>query len=148
MTSATTTVHVIGKCPVKGCRNRRRITVVDAPIVSDRLYTWTDWKIPAAAPYGLVRAALSAKSVKHAGWGSNPRPSRYLANNDHPYDVAWFHAVEVAGWVCVEHDRFMVTVEVEGVVNAAKPCTAACQGAVGPSCDCCCGGAGHGSRWG
>lgn len=144
--TGTTTVHVIGKCPVKGCRNRRRITA-DGHIKTNRLYTWTDWKIPAAAPYDAVTAGLGKASDKHAGWGRNPRPSQWLANNPHAYDRAWFDAVTAAGWICTEHDRFMVTVEVSGVYNAAKPCTAACQGATGPNCDCVCGGDGHGSRW-
>lgn len=147
-TIATTTVHVIGKCPVKGCKNRRRNTITDAPIKRQGIYTYTDWQIPAPAPYNLVRAALSDRSDKHWGWGTNPRPAQYLAVNRHAYDIAWFAAVAAAGWICREHDRFMVTVEVKGVVNEMKPCTAACRAAVGPSCDCVCGGEGHGGNWG
>jgi hypothetical protein len=147
-TIATTTVHVIGKCPVKGCKNRRRNTIADAPIKRDRIYTYTDWQIPAPAPYNLVHARLSAKSDKHNGYGLNPRPSVYLASNPHAYETAWFTAVTDAGWICTDHDRFMITAEVQGVVNEMKPCTAGCRSAVGPSCDCVCGGEGHGSNWG
>jgi hypothetical protein len=145
-TIGTTTVHVIGKCPVKGCKNRRRVTIPNAPIKRGRLYTWTEWQIPAAAPYNAVPAQLSKSSPKH-GMGC-ARPSQYLAINRHPFDTAWFGAVEAAGWICVDHDRFMVVVEVKGVVNAEKPCTAACKGATGPSCECVCGGDGHGANWG
>lgn len=147
-TIATTTVHVIGKCPIKGCKNRRRVTIPDAPIKRQGMYTWTDWQIPATAPYGQVRAKLGKGSDTHHGWGLNPHPSKWLACNPDAYEQAWLAAVDAVGWICHEHDRFMVTVEVKGVVNEAKPCTAACRGAVGPSCDCVCGGEGHGSNWG
>lgn len=144
----TTTVYVIGKCPVKGCKNRRRQVIADAPIRRHGMYTYTDWQIPAPAPYNQVVAGLSKKSDRHQGYGLNPRPSQYLANHRHAYDAAWFTAISDAGWICTEHDRFMVTVVVEGNVNYEKPCTAACRGATGPSCDCICGGEGHGSNYG
>lgn len=142
----TTTVHVIGRCPVKGCRNRRRVTVVDAPIRRSQIYTWTSWKIPAADPYGEVSAGLGKGSPIHDRGGA--RPSKYLAVNGCAYESAWFAAVTHIGWVCAEHDRFMVTVEVKGIVNAEKPCTGACRSATGPNCECVCGGEGHGSTWG
>jgi hypothetical protein len=147
-TGRTTTVYVIGKCPAKGCRNASRVVVPDAPIRQSGPHTYTDWQIPAAAPYGTVVAGLSPGSDTHQGWGTNPRPSRWLANNRHAYDAVWFAAVEAAGWICTAHDRFMVTREVRGVVNAEKPCTATCRGATGPSCECVCGGQFHGSNHG
>lgn len=145
-TPGTTTVHVIGTCPVKGCRNRRRNSL-PGQIVRNRMHTWTEWKIPAAAPYGAVYAHLHKGADAHQGWGNNPRPSQYSANRRHAHDQAWFAAVDAAGWICHDHDRFMVTVEVAGVVNESKPCTAKCKGATGPNCECVCGGAGHGSTW-
>lgn len=145
-TVGATTVHVIGKCPAKGCRTRRRVTIADAPIVRGRMYTWTDWKIPAAEPYGAVHSQLSKGGPKHM-LACAP-PSLYLAVNRHAYDAAWFAAIEAAGWICTDHDRFMVTVEVKGIVNAEKPSTAACKGATGPNCECVCGGEGHGANWG
>jgi hypothetical protein len=147
-TISTTTVHVIGKCPIKGCKNRRRVTVENAPVKRNRIYTYTDWQIPAPEPYGKVHSQLSKASDKHNGWGNNPRPSQWLANNRHAYDAAWFAAVESAGWICRDHDRFMVTVEISGVVNAEKPCTGHCKAATGPNCECVCGGEGHGSNYG
>lgn len=144
-TIGTTTVYVIGKCPAKGCKNRRRVVIPDAPIKRSSVYTYTDWQIPAPAPYGLAHAQLGKSSDRHRLY---PRPSRYLTVRQHPYDVAWFAAVEAAGWICTDHDRFMITVEVKGIVNAEKPCTAACRGAIGPNCECVCGGEGHGSNWG
>lgn len=147
-TGRTTTVYVIGKCPEKGCKRASRVVVRDAPIVRTGPYTWTDWKIPAPAPYDKVTAGLGLKSHVHYPWRSNPRPSRYLEVNRHAYDAAWLAAVTDAGWICTEHDRFMVTREVKGIVNEEKPCTATCQNATGPSCTCECGGEFHGSTWG
>lgn len=141
-TVGTTTVYVIGKCPIKGCRNRRRVVIHDAPIKRSGPYTYTDWQIPAPAPYDTVRAAcLGPKS-------NNPRPSQYLKSHRNEYEKAWFTAIEAAGWICQQHDRFMVVQPVHGVVNHSKPCTGACRSAVGPSCDCACGGEFHGSNWG
>lgn len=149
-TVATTTVHVIGKCPVKGCKNRRRNTIENAPIKRSGVYTYTDWQIPAPFPalYGLVHARLGKSSPTHGR--AFPPPSQYLAvlGRAHPLNAAWFAAVTDAGWVCTDHDRFMVTVVVEGVVNESKPCSAACRGATSRDCDCVCGGDGHGSNWG
>jgi len=147
-TIGTTTVHVIGKCPIKGCKNRSRITVTDAPVRRTNQYTYTDWQIPAAAPYGQVQAHLSQRSDRHHGYGLNPRPSQWLANHPRdPYERVWFDAVTAAGWVCTEHDRFMVTVEVAGVVREDRACDGRCLAATGPNCECSCGGANHGAMW-
>ncbi len=143
----TTTVHVIGKCPIKGCRNRRRNTC-PGQVKSNRMYTWTEWTIPAPTPYGAVQAHLSKRSDRHYGWGTNPRPSQWLANRPHAHDHAWFAAVDAAGWICHDHDRFMVTTEVAGTFNAEKPCTGGCKSATGPNCECVCAGEGHGANWG
>lgn len=142
----TTTVHVIGKCPVKDCKNRRRNTY-EGVIRGDRYRTWTDWKIPAGDGYNAVPAGLSERSDKHHGWGLNPRPSKWMANNPHPYDQAWIDAVEAAGWICTDHDRFMVTVEVKGTVNIDKTCNGHCRNATGPNCECTCNGAQHGAAY-
>lgn len=145
-TGRTTTVYVIGKCPEKGCKRASRVVVHDAPIMRSGPYSWTDWKIKAPAPYDRVDAHLSPKSDRHYRW--SPRPSRYLEVNRHAYDAAWLAAVTAAGWICIDHDRFMVTREVQGIVNEMKPCTAKCRGATGPSCECVCGGEFHGSTFG
>jgi hypothetical protein len=144
----STTVHVLGKCPAKGCANRRRNTIADAPVRRYGRHTYTAWQIPAPEPYGQVFAHLHKKSDRHAGWGNHPRPSAFLHSHTRPQDVAWFIAVRDAGWICTEHDRFMVTVEVKGNVNATKPCTAACRAATSAICDCVCGGEFHGANWG
>jgi hypothetical protein len=92
--------------------------------------------------------ALSKGSDRHWRY---PRPSKFLAAREgagHAFDRAWFGAVTAAGWICTEHDRFMTTVEVKGIVNAEKPCTAACRAATGPNCECVCGGDGHGANFG
>jgi hypothetical protein len=49
LASTTTAVHVIGKCPVKGCKNRRRVVIPDAPIKRTGVYTFTEAKPCTAA---------------------------------------------------------------------------------------------------
>ena len=145
-TTGTTTVHVIGKCPIKGCRNRRRNTY-PGQIKRNRLHTWTEWKLPAAAPY---TAGVFAHLFKGSQWHHNP-PSKMAAyhatGGGHPHDRAWLAAVTDAGWICTTHDRFMVTVEVKGTVNLDKTCDGRCTNATGPNCECPCGGANHGAAW-
>lgn len=148
MTITITTVYVIGKCPEMGCKNASRVVVQDAPIRQSGPYTYTDWQIPAPAPYGQVHARLGPKAEAHYRWGNFPRPSQYLTIHRHAYDAAWLAAIQAAGWICTTHDRFMVTNEIKGIVNEMRPCTAKCRSATGPSCECVCGGEFHGSTFG
>lgn len=130
---ASTTVHAIGRCPVKGCRARRRNTFPGL-VRTDRRGTWTEWGIPTEA--GLMSA--------HCTFG--PPRLRYAAERD--IDRMWGDAMLNVGWVCTDHDLFMTIAAVQGVYRADKPCTARCQSATGPSCECVCGGEQHGARWG
>ena len=54
------------------------------------------------------------------------------------------------GWMperqCPDCGRTMGFAVIEGTVNAAVPCNAKCMNAIGPSCDCACGGVHHGGR--
>lgn len=140
-TTTPTTVHVIGKCPVKGCKTRKRNTCPGL-VVRDGRYTWTEYKIAAAAPYDAVQPDKDPHRLAYE------RVSSYLGVNPHRYDKAWFDAIVAVGWTCADHDRFMLLTPVKGIVNEAKPCSGACRSATGPNCECVCGGEGHGANWG
>ncbi len=128
----TVTVHAIGKCPIKGCKARRRNSFTGR-VVRDRHGAHTLWGIPSAygevAPYVLKLPA---------------RPSTYAEN---VYEAAFVAAMREHGWTCETHDRFMAIVTVRGTVNFDKPCTARCKSATGPNCECVCGGEGHGAAF-
>lgn len=143
--TSTTTVYVIGKCTAKGCKNRSRVVISDAP-VKRGVFTYTDWQIPATEPYRMVHSQLGKGSHRHGR--AHAKPSAYLRVNRDAYSMAWFGAVDAAGWICRDHDQFMTTVVVEGVVNESKPCSPACRAATNAECDCACGGEGHGSNYG
>ncbi len=51
-----------------------------------------------------------------------------------------------AGLNCPVHRKFLKFTALEGRVNDAKECNGVCMAAVGPSCDCSCGGENHGSN--
>lgn len=54
-------------------------------------------------------------------------------------------ALKAAGLWCNEHPLgFLKFNQLQGRVNDEKVCDARCMGAVGPSCDCACGGENHG----
>ena len=46
---------------------------------------------------------------------------------------------------CEACSKTMTGVSVSGKVNAEKACSARCQSATGPSCECACGGENHGA---
>lgn len=136
-----TTVYVIGKCPTKGCANRRRHTFPGTIQVDDRLGTSTSWTIP--GPAGSGYPVLSPyRSYGGGRWG---RPSGYP--QDTTYDRVWLAAIRGLGWTCTDHDRFMVLTPVKGVVNVNRSCDGRCMAATGGDCECSCGGANHGASW-
>jgi len=128
-----TTVHVLGRCRVKGCRYVKRHSF-GAQIITDRYGTHTNWSIPTAA------------GAQHAYCTWAPARLR-LTDLRSATDVAWAEAMLSLGWVCPEHDAFVEPRAIRGVVNVDKSCNARCMGAAGPSCECACGGEMHGSRW-
>lgn len=131
-----TTVHVIGKCPVKGCKRVKRITT-EGTIKSDRLREWTEWHVPTDGPYaGMLRPGTH---VNH-----DPRPSRFPVHYG-AYERAYLAAMKAVGWVCEEHDRWFTLKPVKGVHNADKTCNARCVSATGMDCECSCAGAQHGA---
>ncbi|MBB3752579.1 hypothetical protein FHT44_005091 [Mycolicibacterium sp. BK634] len=51
-----------------------------------------------------------------------------------------------AGMWCADHQRHLTWNQLQGRVNPDKECNGVCMGAVGPSCDCACGGENHGTN--
>lgn len=49
----------------------------------------------------------------------------------------------IGAW-CPEHDTFLDWNQLTGRTRPDKECNGVCMGAVGPSCDCACGGENHG----
>ncbi len=133
---APTTVHVIGKCPRKGCKNRRRHTLPGA-IVTDRFGIHTTFEVPASAPYETV----SPRNF------SPFRPASKIPT-DHPYERAWVAAFRAHGWICDDHDTVMMLTPVKGTINLDKSCDGRCMNATGPNCECSCAGQNHGGAWG
>lgn len=48
------------------------------------------------------------------------------------------------GLWCPEHNTWLRWEQLQGRFSAERECDARCMGAVGPSCDCQCGGENHG----
>jgi len=55
-------------------------------------------------------------------------------------------ALREAGLWCGEHNRWLTWTQLQGRVNPEKECNGVCMAAVGPSCDCSCGGKNHGKN--
>ncbi|ASR84838.1 hypothetical protein SEA_HURRICANE_94 [Mycobacterium phage Hurricane] len=53
-------------------------------------------------------------------------------------------ALIAAGLYCSEHGKHLKWGQLAGRVNPEKECNGVCMAAVGPSCDCNCGGENHG----
>lgn len=136
-TVGETTVHVIGKCPVKGCKGRKRNTYVGV-VKRDRSGAWTEYRIP--SPDTFYADGVRPTPVV----GSRPSSVIYT---QHRYEQAVLAALRAAGWVCEEHDRFMTLMPVKGIVVEDKTCDARCRNATGPNCECPCGGEQHGASW-
>ena len=51
----------------------------------------------------------------------------------------------IGAW-CDDHNTFLTWNQLKGRVNPNKECNGVCMGAVGPSCDCSCGGENHGKN--
>lgn len=55
-------------------------------------------------------------------------------------------ALRRLGLWCEEHNTWMKFSQLEGRLNPEKECNGRCMGAVGPACDCACGGENHGKN--
>lgn len=156
----STTVYVIGECPVKGCKNRRR-NALPGRVRSDRLRTWTTWGIPVegepcpASPYLGWDWAVSA-TLAHAFRFGDPRGLDPAGSFPGPSAaeirlwtsiVAKAEAMYALGWVCDDHDRFMRLTAVDGVIKTDHGCDGRCEAATRASCVCSCGGRNHGAAY-
>lgn len=145
----TTTVHAIGRCPVKGCKTRRRHTFTGT-VMRDRTQTWTSWSIPTEVGgqhplpvvggsnisfTALVGYALRRHTRDELPWGC-----------DHTL-ITYAETMLNLGWVCLEHDRFCRVTAVKGVLREDKGCNARCEAATGGDCECSCAGQNHGAAY-
>lgn len=138
------TVHVIGKCPVKGCKNRKRNTFVGR-IVRDRHGVHTTWGMPATGGYGTIFPAVDRHPARPSTYAADPYFNR--TDVERCYSQTFVDLMRQHGWVCDDHDQFMKVQAVKGIVNHEKPCNARCKSATGPNCECVCGGELHGASF-
>lgn len=134
-----TTVHVIGKCPIKGCLTRPKRLIVPGVVKADRIREWTEWTLPAPEPYATVRPNA------HVNYGC-PRPSKFPVHEG-AFERAYLAAYTSAGLVCSEHDRWFTLTAVKGVLNIDKTCNSRCVNATGMTCECSCAGHQHGAAY-
>jgi hypothetical protein len=137
----TTTVYAIAKCPIKGCKSRRRIVCPDMRIIEDHRARRTYTEIMVPAP-GWNRDLVSP-FVQH---GDTPTGDSRLAT-DHLFYKVRVDAMTAAGLICTDHNRYLKPEAVRGVVNVDKTCDGRCMAATRASCECSCGGANHGANW-
>ena len=130
--TAPALIHVIGKCPVKGCRTVRRNSFPGAVTFGryGRQYSWT---MPTSQG-GMFPSPPELPA----------RPSVFASRGNRTIR-AWSDAMAEHGWACAAHDRFCAVKVVEGKLNPEKTCNARCESATGPACECSCAGELHGS---
>lgn len=127
--STTTTTRpgrANGRCPVKGCTTRASVAAVvterRAVVGRDRFGNDRVERTRGTTVAGIVDGFVGLVAV-------------------HVWE-------EACGPVCVEHHRRLRFKAVVGNVDHAVTCGSACTNAIGPSCDCTCGGANHGADHG
>lgn len=79
-----------------------------------------------------IRNFGSAQQWTHVNW--YPEAGRYYA----PYQE---------GLHCVEHHRQLRWKAIDGKFSERHTCDARCMNAIGPNCECSCGGVNHGSAY-
>lgn len=150
MPTETTTVHAIGRCPVKGCRTRRRHTF-PGTIIRERLRTWTSWSMPTEDGGQHPQPTIGGPNVSFTALVS-------YALRNHPRDavpygteaswlIMYAEAMLSHGRVCLDHDRFCKVNTVQGVLRVDKGCNGRCEAATGPDCECSCAGRNHGGAY-
>ncbi|QYN17536.1 hypothetical protein [Amycolatopsis sp. DSM 110486] len=124
MTSTEAKVlRYFGRCPTKGCKHRRVVEQGSHPQV-------------ARVPHGFGRGeVLVLMAEAGRDW-----PLYEMGDRDHNT------AMRAAGLVCPEHDRIVWFVGGRFTFNPERVCNGVCMSASGPSCECSCGGANHGSN--
>lgn len=135
-----TTVHVIGKCPIRDCSHRRR-NELDGVAAIGRNGAYVKWRIPTEAGDTSAMSYLAEPYLSVTKLVSK----RYPDGPD--FLTAYIEAMLSYGWVCLEHDTFCKLAAVEGVIDVDIACNATCGRATGPDCNCLCGGRNHGAAW-
>lgn len=128
--STTTTTRpgrANGRCPVKGCRTRASVV---AEVTERRMVVGRD-------RFGNDRVERT-RGTRVAAIDDDGRTGMVPVHE-------W---ADTCGPVCVEHHRRLRFVPVVGTVDDSVRCSATCTNAIGPSCDCACGGANHGAGHG
>lgn len=110
------TAHWLVKCPVKGCDCRLHF---DIPMIREN-WTETHW----------CHAAIPAYS-----WEQRKQADRA--------EIRGFH-VHQLGLHCLKHKRQLGYVPINGSYSETHICDSRCMNAIGPNCECSCGGANHG----
>jgi hypothetical protein len=119
LTRTPTTVGVIYRCKVKGCRFARKQDV----------------------------AAVS-ELVKRTCYYGNGAVGWQKDSHEFTRVVVPFQAIGNARPACPDHgDRLVRGARVDGTYNAEKKCNAACRNARRADCECSCAGANHGDGW-
>lgn len=142
--SETTTVHMIGKCPVKGCTKRTRFTLRECRIVSTTYGKHTEAYLTPAAGHETYARAITPHVQGSAQAMTTPTRE---ARQSHPFEVARLATLTAYGLVCDAHDRFLSITVIKGMVNLDKTCDGRCMNATGPNCECSCGGENHGGAF-
>lgn len=145
-TTDLTVVHVIGRCPERGCPSRPVRWTLDARVESDRTLTRLVWGVPTESGPMSPLPGIA---------GGNARVTTYLDTAERMFGTGWrgaayrhfVEAMDALGWVCDPHDRFYRLVAVEGTYSEDVGCNDACETAVGPICVCYCAGANHGAAY-
>lgn len=131
------TVHIIGRCPAKGCKNTRRNTVAGKK-TRDRLGVRTAFILPSEDP--LLSSGLRTLP------SPDSRPSDAIFLNDR-YSRALLNSFIRLGWICPQHNRFFKLIPVKGIVNIDRTCDHRCLNARRGDCECPCGGENHGASY-
>lgn len=131
--------HLLGRCPVKGCKTTARLDTFSR-VVGRTQYGWDKTETAFIGP------SLQAKSDPSG-------VARFLDPTVHGWIVeeafySFSQAFDHIFPMCVEHHRNLRWTTVQGRQNDEVRCDARCMNARRSSCECSCGGANHGGRWG
>lgn len=108
------TANWLGRCPVKGCKS---VIHLDVPMVRE---TWTETHHDHAHGHS---------------WPVSKRREYPVRQGFHPHQL---------GLACAAHRRDLGWLPINGKYVADHVCDARCMNAIGPNCECGCGGKNHG----
>lgn len=114
-----------GKCRVKGCRRRM--------VIEDGAGDGKVFETPDGYGSWTLRVEQQGKA-RTWSW-----PVYFVGGAD------WGRDMRAAGLVCPDHPTMIMDFKrLLGKYKPEKACDGRCMGAVGPACDCSCGGENHG----